>query len=702
MRLGGGIVGIFGKAFVRVLTISILALGASLAHADEGMWLFNQLPTDALQTKYNFTPTADWVDHLMKSSVRISDGGSASFISSTGLVLTNHHVASAALQRVSTPNKDYLKVGFYAKTLAEEISVPGLALDRVEDITDVSAEVLAAVKPGMTDEEGFKAKRAAIGAIEKSSLAKTGLKSDVVTFYGGAQFQLYRYKRYTDVRIVFAPEASIAFFGGDPDNFEFPRYDFDMAVFRVYENGKPALTPNFLKFAATGVSENDLIFVSGNPGSTERLLTMAGLKTQKNLRVPYVLRLLRHREQSLIDFGKLGAEQERQMKEELFSVQNSLKAYRGRYKGLQDPELLANKQIDEIRLRTTAAKTTSLKEYVSGFTEMEKAEAKYRKLFLPLNLLETGQAVNSPLFGIARTIVRLIAEDQKPDSDRLAEYHEANRKSLELGLYSDEPIYPEFEKAKIKASLEFMLDQLDENDPLAQQFLAGKRPSERAEELIATTKLTDVSERKKIVTGGVAALNEAKKTDQLLCLADAIDAEARAVRSDYEKNVSEVRQKANAKILKIIFAVKGSTTYPDATFTPRLAFGTVKGYQESGKQIPAWTTMGGAYQHESENRNVEPYKLPESWTNAKSSLDLATPFNFVATADIIGGNSGSPVVNRNGELVGLIFDGNIQSLVLDYGYSETEARAVSVDVRAIIEGLSKIYQVSGMLEEIGK
>lgn len=677
-----------------------MTIAASPAPADEGMWLFTNPPRKLLQEKYGFDPTPEWLSHLQHSAVRFNDGGSGSFISADGLVLTNHHVGASALQKLSTAEHDYLASGFLAKTRAEEVRSVDSELNVLQSIEDVTARVNAAVTAGMTSAQAHAARQAAINTIQKESHDATGLRSDVVTLYQGAVYHLYRYKRYTDVRLVFAPEQSIAFFGGDPDNFEYPRYDLDMCLFRVYEDGKPAHIKDYLRFSGPGIREGELVFVTGHPGHTDRLDTVANLEFVRDWVLPKSLERLFRKEVLLEAFSRRSRENARRAEHELFGVQNSRKARLGQLAGLQDPAVISRKIAAAILFRAAAERDSKLRDDLPAWDDVARAIRIWRGLDTELGLLEHEQAFDSRLFGIARTLVRLAAEDAKPNAQRLPEFGEAHRPSLEQQLYSTAPIYTDFETLKLADSLAFWLEQRGADDPLVVKALAGKSPRERAAELVRGTKLTDVAERKRLAAGPGAPGALAESTDPMILLAELVDPAARAVRKRYEDDVQEPLRQAYAKIAAVHFATLGADTYPDATFTLRIAFGTVRGYLDAGQPVPPWTTLAGLYRHSAEHDNQPPFQLPPRWLERKDRLDLTTPMNFVSTADIIGGNSGSPVVNRQGELVGLIFDGNIQSLVLDYIYTDAQARAVAVDSRAILEALRKIYDAGELADEI--
>jgi hypothetical protein len=687
---------------VSLCTLSLVGLAMTMflprAPADEGLWLFNNPPLKTLKDKYNFEPSKDWLEHVQKSSVRFNSGGSGSFVSPDGLVMTNHHVGLETLQKLSKKGKDYVRDGFHARTRDQEAKAVDLELNVLMDIEDVTKQVKDAVDPQLPADKAFEARQAIIAKIEKDSQDRTGLRSNVITLYQGNQYHLYRFKRYTDVRLVFAPEQQIAFYGGDPDNFAYPRYDLDCCFFRVYENDKPANVKHYLKWSKKGATDNELVFVSGHPGHTDRLNTVAELEYLRDVGFPFLLQRLYRWEVMLGIYSAYGEENARRAKDLLFSVANSRKAREGGLGGLLDPNIMARKQAEEKVLRAAAAKDPELKGALKAWDQVAKAQKARASLIRRHVMLEQGAGFNTTLFGYARTLVRAADEYAKPNEKRLSDYSESNKRSLELRLFSKRPIYPDFEEHKLADGLTFLAEVLGYKDKLVQKVLDGKSPRARAAELINGTKLADVGLRKELYQGGKEAIKESN--DPLIKLARLVDKDARAVRKAMETQVEEPKRQGYDQVARVKFAVEGANTYPDATFTLRLSFGTVKGYDEGGKKIPFETTFAGLYEKAKDKNYKPPFDLPQRWLERKDKLNLKTPFNFVLTADIIGGNSGSPVINRNAEVVGLIFDGNIQSLVWDFVYTDEEARSVAVHSQGLVEALRAVYDANELADEL--
>ena len=690
------------KSLIAVFSGSILLGGLSdHAFGDEGMWLFNNPPLKQFKEKYSFEPTKGWLEHLQKSSIRFDSGGSGSFVSPNGLCITNHHVGLDTLQKISSEKKNYVRDGFYAKSQPDEVKAADLELNVLMSIEDVTDRVTAAVQPGMAADEANKARGNVIAQIEKESREKTGLRSDVVTLYQGGQFHLYRYKRYDDVRLVFAPEEQIAFYGGDPDNFEYPRYDLDICIFRAYENGKPAKIDNYLKWNTKGPAEGELTFVSGHPGRTDRQLAVSELAALRDQEIPHLLNMVYRRETFLHAWGARSFENKRRAEQQTRSIENNRKRYDGYLAGLLDPEVW--RSIEE-REKTL----TDKKGPMTSFDKIKHAQDETAKVLPIYNYFEQFRgraeasyrppgAFNTTLFEYARRLLRHGDEIMKPNGERFPEFRDSYKESLELELFSSHPVYNDYEIVKLTDSLTDMTTRFGADDPLVKQVLAGKSPVDRATELVTGSKLKDVAFRKQLYAGGAAAVSAAK--DPMIELARLVDGPAREARKAFEAQ-DEIKQQAYAEISKARFAIEGTSNYPDATFTLRLSYGTVKGYEERGKQIPALTNVAGLYQRSAEHNNQSPFDIPKRWLDRKSKLNPNTPFNFVSDADIIGGNSGSPVVNKNNEFVGIIFDGNIQSLVLDCVYTDKQARAVSVDSAAIIEALRNVYDAQPLVDEL--
>ena len=686
---------ILGLIFAVSVAFSLVGLISS-ARADEGMWLYNTFPAEKVQKQYGFLPTQEWLDHLRSSSVRFNNGGSGSFVSADGLAFTNHHVGADCIEKLATSGADYMKAGFYAKSQAEEAKCPDLELNVLVGIEDVTAKVKAGAKKSMSTADVGQAQRSAMSALELDCASSTGLRCDVVTLYSGEVYNLYKYKKYTDVRLVFAPEFAAAFFGGDPDNFTFPRYDLDITFFRIYENGKPVHLDNYLRWSNVGVKEGDLIFVSGHPGRTDRQETVAQIMFLKDVDFPARLANYKRRIDALQKFSAESTENARVAQEDIFGLQNSQKAIGGEYKALQNTAVL---------LKMHTAEREQEQAYVAKhagepnpWEEISNAVKVNREIYDSLMHVERMRGFTSDLAGYARTLVRVAAEKPKPNGDRLREYRDSALPSLEQALFSTAPVYKSLETVTLTTGLAQLKDALGIDDPAVKAALQGKSPAEAAKALIAGTKLEDVAVRKQLYEGGKLAIDAS--TDPLIVLMRTVDPEAREARKRFDDEVDAVVRRDGATIVRARFAQTGFTQPPDATFTLRLSYGPVKGYEEGGKKVPYCTTFAGAFQHAEEHGNKPPYELAPSWIKMKSKLNLQTPLNFVSTADIIGGNSGSPTVNKAGEVVGIIFDGNIQSLALDFYYDDRQARAVSVDSRGIIEALRNIYGANGLADEL--
>ena len=674
---------------------ALLLLLAPALRADEGYWLFDDPPTQAVADKYHFTLDDAWLDHLRAASVRIN-GASGSFVSADGLVITNRHVGEGQMHTLSTSRHNYEENGFYAPTFADELRCQGLELMVLQSTENVTARVKAAIKNGASPDEAEAQLRAVVAAIEKESIDRTGLTSNVVPLFGGARYDLYRYKKYPDVRLVFAPDWHTASFGGDPDNFEFPRYDLDICLFRVYDHGRPLNSRDYLKWNSAGPSKDQLIFCAGNPGTSQRLATMDELAYQRDVRLPLALDELEHMERKLTDFAATSPEHAREAGEALASFANSRKAFRGYLTGLREPGLFQAKAKEEASFWALLAQLPEQQAAVDAFVHIHDAVTADRANYKAYEAYERF-AYRSDLFNLARTLVRAAAERAKPNGERLPAYRDSDLPGLEFRLFSGRPYYPDLEKLFLADGLENLLRQSGPDDPLVTKLLAGKTAAARAEELIRGTHLEDVSYRRQLYAGGERAI--AMSNDALIELARAIDPAARAARKiDDEDGVIKLR--AYATIYQARVALHRAPAYPDATGTLRLAYGTVTGWDQGGETIPPFTDFAGMFAHAAAHDSKPPFDVARAWIDAKPRLNLATPINFASTADILGGNSGSPVVNSAGEFVGIIFDGNEPSLAGRYLFDPKANRSVAVDSAAIIEALRKVYHAGPLAEEL--
>ncbi|MBS0660766.1 MAG: S46 family peptidase [Verrucomicrobia bacterium] len=682
---------------LRFAAVATVLTAAPLA-ADEGMWLFTAPPREQLRERYQFEPSAEWLEHLRLSSIRFGNGASASFVSEDGLVMTNHHVGRGTIQKLSTPERNLLQNGFLARQPKDEIPCPDLELNVLASIEDVTTRVNAAVPHGADGVAAAAARRKVIAEIEKESLEATKLRSDVIKLYQGGQYHLYRYKRYTEVKLVFAPESDLAKFGGDPDNFEYPRYSFDVAIFRVYENGQPVKLPHYLRWSKNGPAEGELTFVSGHPGRTNRLLTMAELAFLRDTAYPAQSLRQKRDEVLLLSWAARSEENARRANNVLPGVQNGRKARDGGLAALYDPTFWAAKQRAETEFRQQLETTPEkFAEARQAFERIATAQKTITELAPRFRLLEQAGGFSGDAFTIARTLLRAAEELPKPNGQRLPEFGDAAKTSRELQLFSPKPIFPDLEILRLGDALQALSETLGAEDPLVVKVLAGKSPRARAAEVIGGTKVLDVATRRALYQGGTAAVEAAR--DPLIELARLVDPAAREVRKQVEA-AEEVKTQGQNALAKARFDLQGTGRYPDATSSLRLSFGVVKGYPENGRNIPAMTDLAGLYQRAREHRNQPPFDLPASALQAEKKVNGKVPFNFVSTHDIIGGNSGSPMVNRAGEFVGLIFDGNLQSLGTDFAHDERVGRAVSVHSSAILEVLEKVYGATELVQEL--
>ena len=675
---------------------------ASGPRADEGMWTFDNAPRKLWKERYGFEPTDAWLDHLRLSSVRLIDGGggggSASFVSANGLVLTNQHVAAGQLQKLSTAARDLVRDGFYARTRADELKCPDLEANVLLSYEDVTRRVQSAARPGASDADAAAARRAAIATIEKESFDKTGLRSDVVTLYSGGEYWLYRYKRYTDVRLVFAVEEQIGYYGGDYDNFTFPRHDLDVTFLRVYENGVPARTEHFLHWSSTGPSDGEFVVLSGHPGSTDRLLTLTQITYQRDIGNPLQKKVWESRRDALARYGKSSPEAARRAAGTIRSLENSLKRLVGQQQGLENPRMIAKKEAEERALRARVSDNPEWQRaYASAWSRID---AIYGELPQRAPRLAFSTLGVSRLGAYATTLVRYAEEIGRPNEKRLEEFRDSRLEGVRFALLSTAPIYPDLEEAVLAGWLDDAQRTLGAADPFVKAALDGHTASEVARAVAQGTKLVDVAERKALLDGGPDTIRRSQ--DPAIALARRVEPVLRELRDWQDQRLRSVETSAGQQIAAARFAAYGKTVYPDATFTLRLGYGRVLGYEEDTTLVPWKTTFYGLYDRAEGFGEKPPYNLPARWKTGRDRLNLATPLNFVYTVDTIGGNSGSPIVNRNAELVGLNFDSNQQKLPNRYLYiDEAEgSRAIAVHVAAIVEALAKLYDAQTLVGEL--
>jgi hypothetical protein len=614
------------------------------------------------------------------------------------LIVTNQHVASSQLAKLSTKERDLIKNGFYAATRADELKTADLEVNMLVSFENVTERVQTAVKAGASDKEANAQRRAAISLIEKESTEKTGLKSDVISLYNGGEYWLYRNKKYTDVRVVFAPEEQIAFFGGDYDNFTFPRHDLDVTFLRAYENGQPAKTPQYFKWSETGPSDEEFVIASGYPGSTARLLTVAQLAYQRDFGNPLQKQIWTSQLNALENYAKLGTEQARQANATIRSRSNALKRLTGQQEGLMNPRMFAKKEAEEKALKEGLAKNAALeKEYAPAWTQISEA---YTQLPAMSKRLAFSNLSPSRLGTIASQLVRYSEEIKKANDQRYPEFGDARLESFKAGLLSPAPIYPEMEEFLLTAWLDEAVKTLGSNDPFVKAAIGDATPAEAVKRAIAGTKLKDVAARKALLDGGADAI--AKSDDPMIALARRVEPVIRELRAWNEEKITSIDARAGEKIAKARFAVYGRTIAPDANFNLRLTFGRVKGYEEDTTLVPFKTTYFGLYDRAESFGEKPPYDLPARFKERRDRLNLSTPLNFVYSADTIGGMSGSPVINRNAEFVGINFDSNIQKLSNRYWYIEEAegSRAVAVHSAGILEALRKVYDANDLAKEL--
>ena len=688
-----------------LLLAAALVFPAAPVFADEGMWTFNDFPAARVQARYGFLPTQPWLDHLRLASLRLAGGCSASIVSPEGLVMTNHHCARRCVETLAgLAKKDYEHAGFQARSAREEVRCPDVEANQLTDISDVTARVTAATQ-GLAPAEFARAQRVAMSAIEKQCATSDELRCEVVTLFRGGRYDLYRYRRLQDVRLVFAPEAAIAFFGGDPDNFMFPRYDLDVTFLRLYgADGRPLQTPDYLAWSSGTLKEGDLTFVAGNPGNTSRGYTVSQLEDERDFRLPKSMNHAAELRGFVTAYQARGPEQKRHSQTLLFGIENQLKVLKGHHEALADKafygQLAAKEQDFRARVEADPAlapKYAQVWPRIAAIVQKQQAD---RKAY---DALERGMV--SDLFDAARKLVRYAAELPKPNGERLREYSDARLPQLRQGLMAERPMYAELEIATLGWSLAKLREDLGPDHPLFRRVFGNRSAQQVAQAAVEGSRLGELRAdasgnaiggyRKTLFDGGAAAIEAAR--DPMLELARALDGDARAARKRVETEVDGPLRQEQERLADARLAAYRERGYPDATFTPRVSYGSVSGFVEGSAAVAPFTLMAGAFER---HTGAEPFALPASWLAAKSRLDLQTPMNFVTTNDIIGGNSGSPMVDRHGEIVGLVFDGNIHSLGGDYGFDEAVNRTVAVHSAALIEALDKVYGAGRLVAEI--
>ena len=676
-----------------LLTFGMALAGATAATADEGMWTYDNFPAAAVRQKYGAEITPAWLDRLRTATLRLSNC-TASFISPEGLILTNHHCAASCLAQISSEGKDRLQDGFLAASRAEEVRCATQYADVLMKMEDITSKVNAATA-SLGEQAANEARKKVLTQLEQECEKAAGTanprRCESVSLYQGGRHYLYVYKRYTDVRIAFAPEYAIAAFGGDPDNFQFPRWCLDMSILRAYENGKPAATPNYLKVNWNGPAENELVFVSGHPGSTDRMLTVAQLEAQR-AQLPFWLQRAAELRGRYIQFSKTGAENERIVADPLNSLENGIKVRRKELDALLDPALLEEKRRAESQLQATAVRSGG----ANPWADIAKAARRETELAVPYTFLEGGVGFNSQLFRYARTLVRAAEERTKPNADRLREYVDTALPPLEQQITAAIPVYPARDKLTMSFGLERMREYLGPDHPLVRNLLAEFSPDSLAASLVDATKLADPAVRKQLWDGGKAAVDASN--DPMIRIAKLVDPEARAVRKLYEDQVEAVVDANQEKIAAARFAALGTSVYPDATFTLRLNYGTVQGWNEAGTPVPPFTVLARAFERATPN---EPFRLPDSWTSKRAQLDMQTRFNLSTNNDIVGGNSGSALINSKGEIVGLIFDGNIHSISGSFWFDTEKNRSIAVHPQIMRTALTQVYGATALAAELG-
>lgn len=673
-----------------------LLLCAGRAQADEGMWPFDEAPVARVKDALGVTLDARWLDHLRDASVRLTNGCSASIVSRAGLILTNQHCIVGCAAQISPPDRDYVADGFVATALAEEHTCPDVQAEVLVAIADVTAPIFAA-GAGKVGEEFAAARQTAIANAEREACGGDArFRCQVISFYEGGQYKVYKYRRYADVRLVFAPELDAAWFGGDPDNFNFPRYDLDCAFLRLYENGKPAQTPDFLAWSNAPPQAGQPVFVSGNPGATERRLTVAQLEALRDVTLPLLTVETAELRGRLVELGEQGPAMRRLVASDLFETENTYKVLAGRLAALRDPAFMTARAKDETDLKARLAADPKLAAAIGDpWSQIAAAEQVYARQFVVWHELEAGAGGGSDLFRYARALVRGAAERVKPTGQRLPEYADS-RLALDQKLLLDpKPVRPVLEKLRLEFWLSHTREQLGADAPAVTMLLGSESPEGLAERLVAGSKLGDPALRKALWDGGMAAV--AASDDPMIQFVLRTDPLSRAAREVWESEVEAPLLDGGERIARVRYAFEGASLYPDANFSLRLSYGKVAGWTDQGRQTTPFTTFAGMFQRAT---GAPPYRLPGRWTADEPKLDPATVLDFSTTNDITGGSSGSPVVNARGQIVGAAFDSNIHGIAGDFTYDGALNRTIAVSTVAISEALQKVYGDTALAKEL--
>ena len=675
----------------------VFALFGATAIADEGMWTFNNFPVDRVEKAYGFRPDQAWLDHVQLASVRLAEGCSAAFISARGLIQTNHHCARQCIEQLSSADNNRIAYGFYAREEKDEPKCSTIEADQLIEIKPVTERIAKATsgKDGAAFAAALKAERAIIE--QECTANDDNLRCDVIELYNGGVYDLYKYRRYQDVRLVFAPEEAIAFFGGDPDNFEFPRYNFDVSYLRVYVDDQPLDSrAHYFRYAKADARPGELVFTSGNPDGTYRFDTIAQLAFQHDVSLPREIFYRAELRGQVTRFSAESPENERIARTLLYYIENGLKARKGAFATLVDPTIMRNRAAAEQALRATVDADPALRSsYGAAWDNIKTVLERYRPQADRFLLLVDNGDFRCTLLQYAQQLVRHAEEAGKPDSERLSEYTEAQFPDTRQQLLSSAPVYPELEKLMLTFSLTKLRELLGPDDAFVKKVVSTRSPAQLAAELVDGTGLGGTELRKRLLDADPVGL--AASNDPMIAFARTIEPELRAARKEREDGLNAALTRYASQIARARFKVAGTSSYPDGTSSPRLSYGAVAGYSAGGKQIAPFTIVAGLYERAT---GARPFQLPLSWIAARAALSPEQPFNLVTSTDIVGGNSGSPLINKDAEIVGLVFDGNIYNLGGDYGFDPAVNRTISVSVGILREGLANVYHADRLVSEL--